>query len=817
MIYLVWIISILILLIFGLLIFLSIKGIKKRQLLGSLDLTLFLVIMPKYEFQNKEMIEKEKGEETLIGRMEQIYSAFLTLKKPGFFKKIIYGSPRIAMEISSQTGEADISFYVAVPKFLESGFEKYVQGVHSRAIVEKIPQDYTIFEPNGISAGSYLTLKNSAFLPISTYKNLEKDPIATITNALSKITPDEGSAIQLVIRPLSKDNWREKGNKILNKISEGKPFRVAIAEISRSPIISIINGIINVFISSEDKKEKQEMEKIQQKKIVNEKVVEAIQAKIQKQVFEVNIRLMACAQTQERADEILSHLEGAFGQFSLLAMNEFKSMKLRKRKLKKMIYDFSFRNFNPAQKNILNIEELTSIYHFPTHYTETPYIKVAKSGISAPPIKLPEKGLNLIGKTEFRGEEKNVFFASRADRQRHFYIIGQTGTGKSSLLSEMIRQDIKNGEGVAVIDPHGELIEDTLANIPKERIKDVILFEPFDLERPMGLNMLEYDVPEQKDFAVQEMIAIFYKLFPPEIIGPMFEHYMRNAMLALMADKKNPGTLVEISRMFTDESFLQRKLEKVTDPVVKSFWLKEWKQTTGNTKSEMLGYVVSKVGRFVENEMMRNIIGQPHCSFNLEKIMQEGKIFLANLSKGMTGEVNSSLLGLILVSKIQMAAMKQAKISKDERKDFYLYIDEFQNFTTDSIATILSEARKYKLNLILAHQYIPQLTEEIREAVLGNVGTLGVFRIGANDAEFLEKQFEPEFSRFDLINLNNFNLIIKLIINNKLSSPFSMKTIYPVKGNPQMISPLKEYSKLKYGKPKFLVEREVMKSWEIDF
>ena len=817
MIYLVWIISILILLIFGLLIFLSIKGIKKRQLLGSLDLTLFLIIMPKHEFQNKEMIEKEKGEETLIGRMEQIYSAFLTLKKPGSFKKIIYGSPRIAMEISSQTGEADISFYVAVPKFLESGFEKYVQGVHSRAIVEKIPQDYTIFEPNGISAGSYLTLKNSAFLPISTYKNLEKDPIATITNALSKITPDEGSAIQLVIRPLSKDNWREKGNKILNKISEGKSLMTAIAEVSRSSVIDMLIEMINVFSGSTDKKEKQEIEKFQKKGMVDERTIQAIQTKIQKQVFEVNIRLMACAQTQERADEILSHLEGAFGQFSLLAMNEFKSMKLRKRKLKKMIYDFSFRNFNPAQKNILNIEELTSIYHFPTHYTETPYIKVAKSGISAPPIKLPEKGLNLIGKTEFRGEEKNVFFASRADRQRHFYIIGQTGTGKSSLLSEMIRQDIKNGEGVAVIDPHGELIEDTLANIPKERIKDVILFEPFDLERPMGLNMLEYDVPEQKDFAVQEMIAIFYKLFPPEIIGPMFEHYMRNAMLALMADKKNPGTLVEISRMFTDESFLQRKLEKVTDPVVKSFWLKEWKQTTGNTKSEMLGYVVSKVGRFVENEMMRNIIGQPHCSFNLEKIMQEGKIFLANLSKGMTGEVNSSLLGLILVSKIQMAAMKQAKISKDERKDFYLYIDEFQNFTTDSIATILSEARKYKLNLILAHQYIPQLTEEIRDAVLGNIGTLGVFRIGANDAEFLEKQFEPEFSRFDLINLNNFNLIIKLIINNKLSSPFSMKTIYPVKGNPQMISPLKECSKLKYGKPKFLVEREVMKSWEIDF
>ncbi len=810
--YLHWIIFIFILLISGFLIFLSIKRIKQGRFLRSLDMALFLVIMPKYEFQKQDMIEKEKGEEALIGRMEQIYSAFFTLEKPGFFKRILYGFPRIAMEIASQTGETDISFYVAVPKFLESGFQKYVQGVHSRALVEKMPQDYTIFEPNGINVGSYLILKNSAFLPISTYKNLEKDPIATITNALSKIAPDEGSAIQLVIRPLNKNNWREKGNKILSKITGGKSLNEAITEIYKSPIINALTEIIDIFTGQTDKKNKE----FQKNEIIaDERIIQAIQAKIQKPVFEVNIRLMASAQSQERADEILSHLQGSFAQFSLSAMNEFKSIRLKKRKLKKLIYDFSFRNFDPAQKNILNTEELTSIYHLPTHYTETPYIKAVKSGVSAPPIELPEKGLNLLGKVEFRGEEKKVFFASRDDRRRHFYIIGQTGTGKSSLLSEMIRQDIQNGEGVAVIDPHGELIENTLANIPKQRIKDVVLFEPFDLERPMGLNMLEYSVPEQKDFAVQEMIAIFYKLFPPEIIGPMFEHYMRNAMLALMADKENPGTLVEISRMFTDPEFLESRLKKVTDPMVRNFWLKEWKQTTGNTKSDMLGYVVSKVGRFVENEMMRNIIGQPYCSFDLEEIMQQGKIFLANLSKGMTGEINSSLLGLILVSKIQMAAMKQAKIPKKQRRDFYLYIDEFQNFTTDSIATILSEARKYKLNLILAHQHIPQLTEEIRDAVLGNVGTLGAFRIGANDAEFLEKQFEPEFSRFDLINLDNFNLIIKMMIENKVFSSFKMKTIYPASGNPKMILPLKEYSKTKYAKSKILVEREIMQSWKL--
>ena len=338
----------------------------------------------------------------------------------------------------------------------------------------------------------------------------------------------------------------------------------------------------------------------------------------------------------------------------------------------------------------------------------------------------------------------------------------------------------------------------------------MVLFEPFDGDRPMGLNMLEYETPEQKDFAVQEMVAIFQKLFPPEMIGPMFEHYMRNAMLALMADKANPGTLLEIPRMFTDSEFMEERLRRVEDPVVRNFWIKEWKQTTGNTRSDMLGYVVSKIGRFIENEMMRNIIGQQKSSFNLAQLMDEGKIFLANLSKGATGEVNSSLLGLILVSKIQMAAMRRGKIPEEQRRDFYLYLDEFQNFSTDSIATILSEARKYRLNLILAHQYIPQLEEDIKNAVLGNVGTIGAFRIGASDAEFLEKQFQPEFSRFDLVNLDNFRLVLKLMMNNKVYPPFRVETLKPKQGDPSIIEPIKKISKLKYGRPRNMVEQEIM-------
>jgi len=779
-------------------VFLYFESSEKRIVLSSLDSVLFLVMMPKHELRKEH--ETEQEEKALISHMEQFLANFLNLKQ-----KIFQPVPTVALEIASQTGGSDISFYVSVPKYLETVFEKYVHGVYSAAVVKKVPEDYTVFEPQGQSSGAYLKLKENFLFPIATYQKLEKDPLSTITNNLSKITPEEGAAIQIIIKPLYNLNLRTIGEKALRKIREGKQPRSAVVEARRGVMGELIADIFN-----NQKANKSNQDLINKKEQgFDQAIYDAIASKIQKQPFETNIRLITCAPLKSRSDEILNHLISSFSQFSILGFNSFESKQVFGSRLKKLVYEFSFRIFNPRQTSILNIEEISSLYHFPTHFTQTPYIKSVKSSVAPPPLDLPKNGINLIGKVVFRGEEKLVSFASKEDRRRHFYIIGQTGTGKSSLLREMIRQDIQNGEGVAVIDPHGELVEHTLANIPKERVDDVVLFEPFDLQRPMGLNMLEYETPEQKDFAVQEMIAIFYKLFPPEIIGPMFEHYMRNAMLAIMADKDNPGTLVEIPKMFTDPAFLQERLTKVSDLVVRNFWTKEWAQTTGNTRSDMLGYVVSKIGRFIENEMMRNIIGQERSAFDLAEIMNNKKIFLANLSKGQTGEVNSSLLGLILVSKMQMAAMKRANMTEKDRQDFYLYVDEFQNFTTDSIATILSEARKYKLNLIIAHQYIPQLTEQIRNAVLGNVGTIGSFRIGAEDAEYLEKQFEPQFSRFDLINLDNFNLIMKMMLNNKVSTPFKMEIYPPYEGKLGIIEPIKKISKLKYGKPKEIIEREI--------
>ncbi len=426
---------------------------------------------------------------------------------------------------------------------------------------------------------------------------------------------------------------------------------------------------------------------------------------------------------------------------------------------------------------------------------------------------MPSEGI-LLGYNEYRGIKTDVRMLP-GDRRRHLYVIGMTGTGKSTLMEEMAKQDIAAGHGVCVVDPHGTLIENILPCVPKERVEDVIVFNPADIDRPIGLNMLEANTPEEMDFVTQEMIQIFYKLVTdPSMIGPMFEHYMRNAMLTLMADKKDPGTIVEIPRMFTDEDFQEYKLKFVKDPLVRSFWEKEMAQTTGQTRSDMLGYLISKVGRFVENEMVRNIIGQPRSGFDFREVMDKKKVLLINLSKGKVGEVNSNLLGLIAVTKLQMAALSRADIPEEERHDFYLYIDEFQNFVTDSIATILAEARKYRLNLIMAHQYIGQLVKEkdtsIKDAVFGNAGSIVSFRIGVDDAEFMAKQFAPVFGEFDLINIEKFNAYIRLLINNTAARPFNMHTYPPTKGNPAIAEAIIELSRLKYGRPREEVFAEIL-------
>jgi hypothetical protein len=481
-------------------------------------------------------------------------------------------------------------------------------------------------------------------------------------------------------------------------------------------------------------------------------------------------------------------------------------------KEKKISFDYIFRNFDEEHAVILSAEEISSIFHFPISTTETPKIKWLKAGAAPPPLNIPTEGIAL-GFNDYRGVKTDIRLAD-ADRRRHLYAIGQTGVGKSNFLQEMAKQDARDGKGFCFIDPHGDAIEDILTAVPKERAEDVIIFDPSDAERPFGLNMLEYDPahPEQKTFVINEMIGIFDQLYDLKATGgPMFEQYVRNAMLLIMEDPESGSTLMEISKVLADEDFRKMKLSKCNNPVVSDFWIKEAEKAGGEAAlANMVPYITSKLTTFISNDMMRPIIAQQKSTLNFREIMDDGKILLVKLSKGKIGEINAHLLGMVIVGKILMNALARGDMPEDQRRDFYLYLDEFQNVTTNSISQILSEARKYRLCLTIAHQFIGQLSEEISKAVFGNVGSMVALRVGPEDAEFLEKQFSPVFTASDLVNVDNYNGFARVLINGELSKPFNIKFYPPSKGNQEAANYMKELSRLKYGRDANIVNREIM-------
>lgn len=774
------------------------------------------ITLPK--FQSEEEGKQREAQQTTkekIAVAETLFAALGGLPHAKGFMAWLKGHHDIvALEIVSH--EKIITFYATIPRKYQEFFEQQIHAQWSSAYIEE-SDDFNIFSPRGIAVGGYLTQRREAFLPLKTYKELEADPLNAITNALSQVAQGDGVVVQFLLRA-SDHGWREHAQRIVRHMHEGMSF--AQAKKGKSS---------QGWLEKKEDFEKREA-KMKERKLtaLETKMLEGIEQKISKAGLEVNIRVIACAQQADAAQMYVKNVLNAFGQFSIYEYgNAFQASipSSKKELIKRCIY----RQFSKKERMMLNTEELASVWHLPLLTTETPNIQWLLAKVAPPPTNMPSEGLQL-GFNVFRGKHTEVFMKD-ADRRRHMYIIGKTGSGKSEFIKNLVAQDIKAGRGVAVIDPHGDLADGILELIPKERVDDVVYFNPSDMDRPMGLNMLEVPVSEEeldamseeerrkvlstmRDFAVQEMINIFYMLFPPEMIGPMFEHNMRNYMLTLMADAKNPGTIVEIPRMIADEAFQKQWVSKVTDPVVRSFWEDEMAKTSDYHKSEMMGYLVSKVGRFVENEMMRNIIGQTHSAFDFRKIMDEKKILLVNLSKGKTGEVNASLLGLILVAKLQMAAFRRADTEESKRNDFYLYIDEFQNFITPSISTILSEARKYRLNLIMAHQYMGQLVKdnktEIRDAVLGNVGSMFVARVGPEDTEVLGKIFQPTFSPSDLMNTDKYTWNVKLIIDNAQERPFTMKAYPPVKGNPRVGELLKDISRLQYGRSREEVEEEIL-------
>lgn len=783
------------------------KSFRKPR---AFDRVVLEITIPKegQEDQQNQSLNVEQIKER-IAAAEVFFATLGGVKAQKGWKAFWYGrNDHFSLEIVADK-EGLVTFFAAVPRYMQQYFEQQLQAQYESAQVREI-EDYNIFEARGVVVGSTLKLEKDQMFAVRTFDNMEADPLNSLTNILSKFEKEEGAAIQYVLRS-ARPAWHRTPARVANVMQQGKSLNRATKEVTGNIIGRTFGEVWRMFADRDDK-ERRGMDVTTEKDYrlspMEEEVVKSLEEKTSKSGFDVNIRVLVSSHNKETAVYKLQNILNAFSQYAGYQYgNKFIASKPSENP--KLIQDFIYRNLNERGSYVLNTKEMVSLWHLPLPTTETPNIRWLVARKSAPPSNMPKEGI-ILGNVKYRGQETMVRM-KREDRTRHCYIIGKSGSGKSVLLTQMAKQDIENGDGIGVIDPHGELVEDILEHVPKERADDVVIFDPGNIDRPMGLNMLEYDNDDQKDFAVQEMVAIFYKLFGEEMIGPMFEHYMRNAMLALMDDREAGATIIEVPRMFTDDEFRRERVKDVKNMVVKNFWQGEYEQSQqGQQAADMLSYVISKIGRFLTNDMMRNIIGQPKSAFNFRDIMDNQKILLVNLSKGKIGEVNSSLLGLIMVSKLQMAAMSRAQMAKKDRKDFYLYMDEFQNFATDSIATILSEARKYRLNLIMAHQYIGQLTENndtsIRDAVFGNAGTMMSFRVGAEDAEALEKEFSPVFDQNDIINVEQYTANIKLLIDNTTSRPFNMGTIMPPEGNPEMVTMLKELSSLKYGKDRREVE-----------
>lgn len=745
---------------------------------------------------------RDVTEET-ISKAQVLYNILASTSEESFKRKF-YGQRHIGFEIVAKKGI--VRFYAAVPLSMVPVVEQGVVSAYPSAQVEEVPE-YNIFSPVGKISGTIggeLELKEDSAKPIATFQEIKRDALQSIFNAFSNLTQEDGAAIQILIRPADK-TWSKNAVRVAEDMREHKKPAKSSAVAG-----SFIKELATAFWKPPETKEDKGKAPDKPLSALEQSNIEAIESKTRHPVFETLIRVVASSNTASRSQSILNNIVATFALFDAPGKNGFKFSPAKD--IESFVTSFIYRFFPPeVNKTILNSVELATIFHLPDQQSSAISALERQSSKQVDgPSKLSETGV-LIGYNVYRGVKKEIRL-NEEDRRRHLYVIGQTGTGKTVLMENLALQDMLDGRGFAFIDPHGDAVERLISMVPKERTEDVIYFSPADMDYPLGLNLFEYASPDQKDFLIQEAINMLYKLYDPGhtgIIGPRYEHWFRNAALTLMSDPEG-STFIDIPKIFTDSRYAQQKLKHVTDPTVREFWEGEMAKTSDYHKSEVLGWFVSKFGAFMSNEMMRNIIGQTKSSINLREVMDEGKILLVNLSKGRTGELNSKLLGMVFVMKFQAAAMSRAAVPEEHRRDFSLYVDEFQNFSTDSFATILSEARKYRLNLIVANQFITQLSEDIRDAVFGNVGSVISLRTGANDADFLVKQFSPVFDQEDLIKMPNYNAVVRLMISGVPSQPFSLATIPPLgHPNPRLGDALKRLSAAKYGRPRPVVEKEI--------
>jgi hypothetical protein len=728
----------------------------------------------------------------------------------GLFSKTPGLEEHLSFEIvASHEG---IHFFVYLPSYFRTFVEGQIYAQYPNANITEVDQDYVHRLPTGqaVVTAAELTLAKEYYHPIKTFVDFQVDPLAAITGSVERLNSNEQVWMQLIIRPLE-DVWQKAGYDYVANTKKGisttpdetnfvaQIFNDVVKELINLPafmVKSVVPGMSEEEAKTETKVELnsgQEME------------LKAIENKMSKPGFETALRIVSIAQSEQASQQALHSIAASFKQFSMTHLNSF-IISPAERRAEEIFHDYQLRAFPTDDTSyfVLNTEELASIYHLPNLTVETPTIAWSKAKQLEPPLNLPTDVPTVFAQTAFRS--RNVHFGiKKEDRRRHMYMIGKTGTGKSTLMENMIMKDILAGEGLAIMDPHGDTIDRLLDNIPENRINDVVLFDPSDVSHPVSLNMLELFDPDQGNLTASALVDVFKRRF--DSWGPRLEYILRNCFLTLVEIPNS--TLLGVNRLLTDKEYRKYIVSLIEDEQLRSFWTKEYAPMATNDRliTEAVAPIQNKVGQFLQTSTIRNIVGQAKSTIRIDEIMDSGKIFLINLSKGKLGEDNSSLLGAMIISRLQNAAMTRVRMPEEQRRDFYVYADEFQNFATSSFATILSEARKYRLNLIITHQYVDQLPEEVRTAVFGNVGTTISFTVGPNDASTLAQQFAPSLSAEDMVALEKHHIYLKLMIDGMESRPFSAATLPPIARHEGHKAAIIEASRQKYA-PKTVAEVE---------
>lgn len=712
-----------------------------------------------------------------LGAAEQMFSSLYSIYKGGWYNEVARQQDFVSFELVGLP--ESIRFYVVCPRKIGSMVEKLIHGSYPTAEITET-EEYNIFHEKGHVEYAELMLAKENYQSLRTFDELKVDFMSTLTSTLSKMGQGEGGVVQLVISPTG-GKWAKGGR-------------------------SYISGIEKARASEDGPKVS-----------VPQEIVQKVEKKCSKVGFNTAIRVVVSSVDKKRAKAHVNNILSTFGQVNTPQMNRLKKAEIKMWDRRRFMHEFLYRYSRILGKeSVLNTEELATIFHFPGKNVQTPHIAWLKAKRAPAAEEVPTSG-TWLGKAVYRGESRDVYIEDE-DRRRHMYIIGQTGTGKSFLLQIQAIQDIKAGKGIAFVDPHGDAAEWLLERIPPERVDDVIYWNPGDVERPFGFNILEWTKEDEKHQIISAFYGMLEKLYDPNkmgITGPILERAIRNCMLTAMSKPGN--TLVEVQRLLLlEQGFIDEMKQYIKDDLVLKYWTEEMAKTTDYHKSERLGYFASKLDRFITDNTMRGMLGQTKSSFNFRQIMDEGKILIVNLSKGAMGAENSQFLGLLIVPKILNAAMGRIDTPEAQRKDFYLYVDEFQNFATDKFSEILSEARKYRLSLNVANQYISQMIQQIKDAVFGNVGTLVCFRVGPDDAKYLQTHFTPTFTESDLANIDNQNAYVKLLVKGKYPPPFSIQTTYQSPpGNKEIAKVIKELSRMRYGRDRRQVDAEIKKRGEI--